>query len=83
MVKISYNFFCKMLNVCMCGILLIQLCLISGAFGRDFSLAPENICDNIDTVAKGLLAHGVTSFCPTIVTSTPDLYIQVSLSRLK
>lgn len=50
---------------------------INGAFGRDFSLDPENICANIDTVAKGLLAHGVTSFCPTIVTSTPDLYVQI------
>ena len=28
-------------------------------------------------VAKGLLSHGVTSFCPTIVTSLPDSYRKV------
>lgn len=28
-------------------------------------------------MAKGILAHGVTSFCPTIVTSTPNVYREV------
>lgn len=36
----------------------------------------------MDTVAKGLLAHGVTSFCPTVVTSTTETYHQV-LPRIK
>lgn len=33
-------------------------------------------------VAKGLLAHGVTSFCPTLVTSPTDVYHTV-LPRIK
>lgn len=28
-------------------------------------------------MAKGILAHGVTSFCPTIVTSTQNVYHEV------
>jgi N-acetylglucosamine-6-phosphate deacetylase len=33
-------------------------------------------------VSKGLLAHGVTSFCPTLVTSPIDTYRQV-LPKIK
>lgn len=44
----------------------------------DFSmLEPENAVQGLDTVAKGLLEHGVTSFCPTIITSTPEYYAAV------
>uniref|UniRef100_A0A1Y1L6X7 Amidohydrolase-related domain-containing protein n=1 Tax=Photinus pyralis TaxID=7054 RepID=A0A1Y1L6X7_PHOPY len=49
---------------------------INGGFGVDFSN-----CDNIDSglgrVAKSLLSSGVTSFCPTIVTSPNDVYKHV------
>lgn len=33
-------------------------------------------------MAKGLLAHGVTSFCPTLVTSLPNVYHTV-VPRIK
>lgn len=32
---------------------------------------------SIQTVAKGMLAHGVTSFCPTLVSSLPEVYDKV------
>lgn len=38
--------------------------------------------EGIDKVAKGLLAHGVTSFCPTLVTSPSEVYHKV-LPRIK
>lgn len=54
---------------------------INGGFGVDFSN-----CDNIDSglsrVAKNLLSSGVTSFCPTIVTSPNDVYKHV-MPRIK
>lgn len=31
----------------------------------------------IEKVAKGILAHGVTSFCPTLVTSSPLIYHKI------
>lgn len=33
-------------------------------------------------MAKGLLAHGVTSFCPTLVTSLPKVYHEI-LPRIR
>ena len=48
----------------------------------DFSsLEPGDVADGVETVAKGLLGHGVTSFCPTIVTSSPEYYSTVCLRR--
>lgn len=48
----------------------------------DFSsLEPGDVADGVETVAKGLLGHGVTSFCPTIVTSPPEYYSTVCLRR--
>jgi len=46
---------------------------INGAFGVDFSNLTTTE-EDVATVAKGLLQHGVTSFCPTLVTSTPEVY---------
>ena len=51
---------------------------LSGAFGVDFSsLQDSNVSECIDKVAEGLLKYGVTSFCPTIVTSPPEYYKKV------
>lgn len=32
----------------------------------------------MSTVAKGILSTGVTAFCPTVVTSPPSIYHQVT-----
>ncbi|CAI9734755.1 N-acetylglucosamine-6-phosphate deacetylase [Octopus vulgaris] len=50
---------------------------INGAQGIDFSLETENVELGLKKVSKKLLEHGVTSFCPTIVSSTPDKYHQI------
>jgi N-acetylglucosamine-6-phosphate deacetylase len=49
---------------------------LNGGFGYDFS-SNVDIEKGISVVAQGILAHGVTSFCPTVITSTPELYHQV------
>lgn len=54
---------------------------INGAYGVDFS-ETDDIVGGVQTVAKGLLEYGVTSFCPTIVTSPPETYRQV-VSQVK
>lgn len=46
---------------------------INGAFGVDFS-DPGTTREDVQKLAVGLLAHGVTAFCPTIVTSSPATY---------
>jgi len=43
----------------------------------DFSYDVATVEAGIEKVAKGLLAHGVTSFCPTLVTSPTETYHQV------
>ena len=49
---------------------------INGAFGIDFT--SEHLTEeDVAKVARGILAHGVTSFCPTIVTSPPEFYSTV------
>ena len=38
------------------------------------------VCDveeGLEKVARGLLQHGVTAFCPTIVTAPEDYYRRV------
>lgn len=54
----------------------------TGGFGIDFANNTTHIEDGIEKVAKGLLAHGVTSFCPTLVTSLPKIYHDI-LPRIK
>lgn len=51
---------------------------ISGAFGVDFSSLEEGgVWEGVETVRTGLLKHGVTAFCPTIVTSDVEYYHRV------
>lgn len=50
---------------------------INGGYGIDFSQASEDVSDGVSFVAKKILEHGVTSFCPTLVTSPPQVYHKV------
>ena len=53
---------------------------INGAFGIDFSDfegSNEKLSKDIERVAKGLLQNGCTAFCPTVVTSAPEVYSKV------
>lgn len=50
---------------------------INGGYGIDFSQASEDVSSGVSFVAKKILEHGVTSFCPTLVTSPPDVYHKV------
>ncbi|KGL85245.1 Putative N-acetylglucosamine-6-phosphate deacetylase [Tinamus guttatus] len=50
---------------------------INGGFGVDFSLATDDFKSGIDLVSQKILSHGVTSFCPTLVTSPPSVYHQI------
>lgn len=45
-----------------------------GGYGVDFSYDVATVETGVQKVAKGLLTHGVTSFCPTLVTSPPETY---------
>lgn len=48
----------------------------------DFSHEDENVEEGLRLVAKGVLAHGTTSFCPTLVTSLPEFYHKVMSSTI-
>ncbi|XP_007542523.1 N-acetylglucosamine-6-phosphate deacetylase [Poecilia formosa] len=50
---------------------------INGGYGVDFSQPCEDVSTGVSLVAKKILEHGVTSFCPTLVTSPPAVYHQV------
>ncbi|XP_018425555.1 PREDICTED: N-acetylglucosamine-6-phosphate deacetylase [Nanorana parkeri] len=50
---------------------------INGGFGVDFSQETDNVKEGISLVARSILSHGVTSFCPTLVTSPTTLYHKV------
>nr|XP_018911598.1 PREDICTED: N-acetylglucosamine-6-phosphate deacetylase [Bemisia tabaci] len=50
---------------------------INGGFGVDFAHDTESTEECVRKVAKGILAHGVTAFCPTLVTSPPSVYHKV------
>ncbi len=56
---------------------LMHLIILSGAFGTDFSLPSKDVEAGVAQVAKGILAHGVTSFCPTVITSSPEVYRKI------
>jgi len=50
---------------------------INGAFGADFSNDVKDATSAeacLLTVGKGILSHGVTSYCPTVVTSPAEVY---------
>ena len=53
---------------------------VNGAFGFDFSVAPEKSTDYVKglvRVNKGLVKAGVTSYTPTIVSQHPEVYHKV------
>ncbi|XP_017880269.2 N-acetylglucosamine-6-phosphate deacetylase-like, partial [Ceratina calcarata] len=50
---------------------------INGGFGIDFAYNVNNVEEGINKVAKKLLEFGVTSFCPTLVTSPTETYEKV------
>lgn len=52
------------------GLIDVQM---NGAFGVDFA-DPQLRTEDVDTVLRGLLAHGVTAVCPTIISSPPATY---------
>ncbi|CAG7717201.1 unnamed protein product [Allacma fusca] len=47
---------------------------LNGGFGVDFSFDIDTIGEALEKVAQGILAHGVTSFCPTLVSSRKEVY---------
>ncbi|XP_067881961.1 N-acetylglucosamine-6-phosphate deacetylase [Heterodontus francisci] len=49
---------------------------INGGYGSDFSLATDELKCGVSMVARKLLSTGVTSFCPTLVTSPVSIYHQ-------
>ncbi|KAJ2848853.1 hypothetical protein IWW36_003041, partial [Coemansia brasiliensis] len=56
------------------GLIDVQL---NGAFGHDFSHNCDTIDESLDTVSRGILLQGCTSFCPTVVSSMPETYHRV------
>ncbi|XP_056392277.1 N-acetylglucosamine-6-phosphate deacetylase [Hyla sarda] len=50
---------------------------INGGFGVDFSQETDEAGQGVSLVARNILPHGVTSFCPTIVTSPSSVYHKV------
>lgn len=57
---------------------------INGGYGIDFADnegSLEKIQEDINTVAKGLLQYGCTAFCPTVVSSAPEVYNKVKKGK--
>lgn len=50
---------------------------INGGFGLDFSHNVDDVEAGVQKVAKGLLRYGVTSFCPTLITSPVQIYHKI------
>lgn len=59
--------------VCAPGLIDVQ---INGAFGIDFT-TPTLTTAEVDTICRGVLGHGCTSLCPTVITSSPEMYRSV------
>ncbi|KAL3265656.1 hypothetical protein HHI36_009860 [Cryptolaemus montrouzieri] len=55
---------------------------INGGYGVDFSYDIDNIENAVGIVAKKLIENGVTSFCPTVVTSPIPVYHSI-LPKIK
>ena len=53
------------------------VCVAVGAKGFDFSMPCNDYEKEVSNVAKFLLSHGVTSFCPTIISSPEETYREV------
>ena len=53
------------------------VCVAVGAKGFDFSMPCNDYEKEVNNVAKFLLSHGVTSFCPTIISSPEETYREV------
>ena len=51
----------------------------AGAFGVDFSSldSVQDVSKEVSKVSRGLLEHGVTAYCPTLVTSSWEYYHKV------
>jgi N-acetylglucosamine-6-phosphate deacetylase len=56
---------------------IINLLVCLGGYGVDFSYDVNTVEAGVAKVSKGLLVHGVTSYCPTLVTSPTETYHQV------
>ncbi|XP_053298555.1 N-acetylglucosamine-6-phosphate deacetylase isoform X2 [Pleuronectes platessa] len=56
---------------------MVTWCHPPGGYGVDFSQASDDVSGGVSIVAKKILEHGVTSFCPTLVTSPPAVYHKV------
>lgn len=54
-----------------------MLFYLLGGFGIDFTHNINNVQEGINKVAKRLLEFGVTSFCPTLVTSPSEIYHKI------
>ncbi|CAG2111430.1 unnamed protein product, partial [Medioppia subpectinata] len=50
---------------------------INGHFGYDFSNCDIDIKEAIHKTASGLVRHGVTAFCPTLVTQSEESYHKI------
>ena len=54
---------------------------LNGGFGVDFCSADDGgLAAGVRTVAERVLAHGVTAFLPTVITSSADAYRRILLT---
>lgn len=53
------------------GLIDVQL---NGAYGRDFTSEHKNIEEALPFVSERIVRHGVTAYCPTVITAQPELY---------